>query len=271
MALMARLLLIFSLLLSALPAAAGEAPSVVVIEGISLPDHLEPFHARARDAIVAIVERAGWRAVEGGPSPCRDAGCAAAVARGSGAALVVIADGKYRTGGYDLRVQLWNGREMVSDHASCEDCTGPEFVSRLEGMVAPLVENQKKTLAVVVAPAPTPVAPLVAAAPGPADGNRPRTFLAPVGWAAIVGGVAVAAAGGYLLWADGHLENCVDTSAGTRACSRERVTHGGLPLLIGGVGLAALGGGILIYRHVSAPSELSIRMGPASVALSGSF
>lgn len=268
---MARLLLIFSLLLAALPAAAGEAPAVVVIEGISLPEHLDAFHARARDAIVSVVERAGWRPVEGGPSPCRDAGCAAEVARGSGAAFVVIADGKYRTGGYDLRVQLWNGREMVSDQASCEDCTGPEFVGRLEGMVAPLVENQKKKQAVFAAPAPTPATPPVSAAPAQPDVSRGRAFLAPVGWAAVIGGAAAAAAGGYLLWADGRLENCVDTSAGTRACSRERVTHGGLPLLIGGVGLAALGGGVLIYRHVSAPAELSLRMGPASVALSGSF
>lgn len=271
LAMMARLLLIFSLLLAALPAAAGEAPSVVVIEGISLPDHLDAFHARAREAIVSVVERASWRPVEGGPSPCRDAGCAAEVARGSGAAFVVIADGKYRTGGYDLRVQLWNGREMVSDQASCEDCTGPEFVARLEAMVAPLVEDQKKKLAILAAPAPTPATPLVSASPAPADASRGRAFLAPVGWAAVVGGVAAVAAGGYLLWADGRLENCVDTSAGTRACSRERVTHGGLPLLIGGVGLAALGGGVLIDRHVSAPAELSLRMGPASVALSGSF
>ena len=268
---MVRLLFISSLLLSALPAAAGEAPSVVVIEGIALPDHLDAFHARARDAIVSVVERAGWRPVVVGPSPCRDAGCAAEVARGSGAAFVLIADGKYRTGGYDLRVQLWNGREMLTDQASCEDCTGPEFVSRLEGMVAPLVENQKKKLAVLAAPATTPATPLVPASPVPADGNRGRAFLAPVGWAALVGGAAAAAAGGYLLWADGRLENCVDTSAGTRNCSRERVTHGGLPLMVGGIGLAALGGGLLIYRHVSAPAELSLRMGPASVALSGSF
>src|SRR6185436_11669639 len=172
---MARLLLIFSVLLSALPAAAGEAPSVVVIEGISLPDHLDAFHARTRDALATMVERAGWRPVEGGPSPCRDAGCAAEVARGSGAAFVVIADGKYRTGGYDLRVQLWNGREMVSDQASCEDCTGPEFVARLEGMVAPLVEDQKK-MAVLAAPAPTPVTPLVPAAPAQPDVSRGRAF-----------------------------------------------------------------------------------------------
>ena len=267
----ARLLLILCLLLSALPAAAGEAPSIVVIEGISLPEHLDAFHARAREAIVSAVERAGWRPVEGGSAVCREAGCAAEVARGAGAAFVLIADGKYRTGGYDLRVQLWNGREMVADQASCEDCTGPEFVTRLQGMAESLVETQKKKLAVVAAPAPSVATPLVQTTPTPSDTSRGRALLAPVGWAALLGGAAAAAAGGYLLWADGRLENCVDTSAGTRACSRERVTHGGLPLLIGGVGLAALGGGVLIYRHVSAPAELSLRVGPATVALSGSF
>jgi hypothetical protein len=268
---MARLLLILSLLLSALPAAAGEAPSVVVIEGISLPEHLDAFHARARDAIVGAVERAGWRAVEGGASPCRDASCAAEIARGSSAAFVLIADGKYRTGGYDLRVQFWNGREMVADQASCDDCTGPEFVTRLEGMVTPLIDNQKKKLAAIAAPPPPPPVPLVSTAPAPADRSRGGAVLAPLGWAALVGGAAAAAAGGYLLWVDGRLENCVDTSAGTRACSRERVTHGGLALVIGGAGLAALGGGLLVYRHISAPGELSLRMGPASVTLSGSF
>jgi hypothetical protein len=268
---MARLLLILFVLLSALPAAAGEVPSVVVIEGISLPEHLDAVHARARNAIVGVVERAGWRPVDGGASPCRDAGCAAELARGSGATFVLIADGKYRTGGYDLRVQLWNGREMVADQASCEDCTGPEFVTRLEGLVAPLLENQKKKLAVVAPPPPTPATSLVSTSPVPAERSRGGAVLAPLGWAALVGGAAAAAAGGYLLWADGRLENCVDTSAGTRACSRERVTHGGLPLVIGGAGLAALGGGLLIYRHMSAPAELSLRLGPATVALSGSF
>jgi hypothetical protein len=268
---MVRLLLILSVLFSALPAAAGEAPSVVVIEGISLPDHLDAFHARARDAIVSALERAGWRPVADGSSPCRDAGCAVEVARGSGAAFVLIADGKYRTGGYDLRVQLWNGREMLTDQASCEDCTGPEFVSRLEGMVTPLVENQKKRVALAAAPPPPPAAPLVTATPAPLDGSRGRAYLAPLGWAALVGGAAAAAAGGYLLWADGRLENCVDTSAGTRNCSREHVTHGGLPLVIGGAGLATIGGVLLIYRQVTAPAELSLHAGPASVALSGSF
>ena len=267
----ARLLLILCLLLSAPPAAAGEAPSIVVIEAISLPEHLDAFHARAREAIAGVVERAGWRPIEGGATACRDAACAAELARGAGAAFVLIADGKYRTGGYDLRVQLWNGREMVADQASCEDCTGPEFVTRLGGMVAPLVETEKKKLAFAAAPVPTPAAPLVQTAPTPADGSRGRALLAPLGWAAVVGGVAAAAAGGYLLWADGRLENCVDTSAGTRVCSRERVTHGGLPLVIGGAGLAALGAGVLIYRHVSAPAELSVRVGPAAFALSGSF
>ena len=51
---MARLLFIFSLLLQALPAAAGEGPSVVVIEGISLPDHLDAFHARARRRLAGL-------------------------------------------------------------------------------------------------------------------------------------------------------------------------------------------------------------------------
>lgn len=268
---MVRLLLVFSVLWSALPAVAGEAPSIVVIEGISLPDHLDAFHSRARDAIVTAVQHAGWRPVAGVPSPCRDRGCAVEVARDSGAVFVLIADGKYRTGGYDLRVQLWNGREMLTDQASCEDCTGPEFVSRLEGMVTPLVENQKRRLALAAAPTPPPAAPLVTATPAPFDGGRGRACFAPVGWAALVGGAAAAAAGGYLLWADGRLENCVDTAAGTRNCARERVTYGGLPLVIGGAGLAAIGGALFIYRHVAASAELSLRTGPSSVALSGSF
>jgi hypothetical protein len=160
---------------------------------------------------------------------------------------------------------------MSSDQASCEDCTGPEFVTRLEGMVAPLVENQKKRTTAVTPPAPTLAALLAPAAPLPPDRSRGRTLLAPLGWAALAGGAAAAAAGGYLLWADGRLESCVETSAGTRACSRERVTRGGLPLVIGGFGLAALGGGLLVYRHVSVSAEVSLRNGPATVALSGSF
>jgi hypothetical protein len=63
----------------------------------------------------------------------------------------------------------------------------------------------------------------------------------------------------------------VDTSAGTRNCSRERDTHGGLPLVIGGAGLGVIGGALLIYHHFTAPTGVSISLGPASLALSGRF
>jgi hypothetical protein len=234
-------------LLWALPAAAAEGPSVVVIEGVSLPEHLDAFHARARDALMKVVERAGWRPVDGGPAPCRDAGCAGTVAGRAGAGFVLIADGKYRTGGYDLRVQLWNGREMVVDQSSCEDCTGPEFVARLEAIAAPLIEGHKsKLLSAPPPPTTAAVTPPLPLAPPPTDR-------------------------GYLLWSDGQLEHCVDTSAGTRNCSRERVTHGGWPLVAGGAALAALGGGLLVYRHVAARSQVSVLVGPSSLAFSGSF
>lgn len=266
----ARLLLTF-FLLWALPAAAAEGPSAVVIEGVSLPEHLDAFHARARDALMKVVERAGWRPVDGGASSCRDAGCAAVVAGRAGAGFVLIADGKYRTGGYDLRVQLWNGREMVADQSSCEDCTGPEFVARLEAITAPLIEGQKSKL-LNVPPPPTTAAvtpPLQSSTPTPPMPHR--RYLSPVGWAALVAGVGAAAGGAYLLWTDGQLEHCVDTSAGTHNCSRERVTHGGWPLVAGGAALAALGGGILVYRHIAARSEVSVLVGPSSLAFSGSF
>ena len=267
----ARSFFILLSLLLALPAAAGEAPSVVVIEGIELPAHLEAFHARAREAMASVVERAGWRPVEGAGFACRNAGCAAEVARATGSTFVLIADGKYRTGGYDLRVQLWNGREMATDQASCEDCTGPEFVTRLEAMVAPMIEAQKTKPPIVAPPPLATPAPNATTGPPPIDTRRDRSYLGPAGWAALAVGVAAVVAGGYLLWADGQLENCVDTSAGTRNCSRERVTHGGLPLLIGGASLVVLGGGVLVYRHTTAPADVTLRVGPASLALGGSF
>lgn len=256
-------------LLWALPAAAAESPSVVVIEGVSLPEHLDAFHARAREALMKVVERAGWHPVDGGEASCRDVGCAGAVAGRAG--FVLIADGKYRTGGYDLRVQLWNGRDMVADQSSCEDCTGPEFVARLEAIAAPLIEGQKSKLLNAPPPATAaPVAPVLPASNPPPPAPQ-RSYLSAVGWTALVAGVGAAAGGGYLLWADGQLEHCVDTSAGTRNCSRERVTHGGWPLVAGGAALAALGGGILVYRHVAARSEVGVLVGPSSLAFSGSF
>ena len=58
--------------------------------------------------------------------------------------LALVAGGKYRTGGYDLRVQLWDGKEMTAEQGSCEDCTGPEFLSKLEVMAGALVRAQNK-------------------------------------------------------------------------------------------------------------------------------
>lgn len=270
----ARLLLTLSAVLSALPAMAGEPPSVVVVEGVSLPVHLDGFHARVRDAILKVVDSGGWHGIDGGQSPCRDAICAAQLARGAGALFAVMVDGKYRTGGYDLRVQIWNGRDMVVDQATCEDCTGPEFVTRIEAIVAPLVDAENKKRAVLI-PA-TPTAPVVQTPPVPAApiGSAKRespSYVAPLGWALVAGGVAATAGGAYLLWTDGQFENCVDTSAGTRNCSRERETHGGLPLVIGGAGLGVLGGALLLYHHIAAPRELTLRIGPASLALAGRF
>ena len=269
-----RIFLNLCVALAALPALAAEAPSAVVVEGISLPPHLDGFHARTRDAIVKVIESRGWHGVDGGQSPCRTAICAAQVAQGAGATFAVIVDGKYRTGGYDLRVQIWNGREMVVDQATCEDCTGPEFVTRIEAIVAPLVDAENKKRAALVPP--IPVAPVVQTPPVPAApiGTVKKGspgYVAPVGWALVGGGVAAAAGGAYLLWADGQLENCVDTSAATRNCSRERETHGGLPLVIGGAGIGVLGGAFLLYHHLVAPTELTLRIGPASLALAGRF
>lgn len=268
-----RIFLNLCVALAALPALAAEAPSAVVVEGISLPPHLDGFHARTRDAVVKVIESRGWHAVDGGQSSCREAGCAPQLAHGGGATFAVIIDGKYRTGGYDLRVQIWNGREMLVEQATCEDCTGPEFVTRLEAITATLVdaENKKRSVVAAVPAASVVQTPLVPEAPiGPAKQGT-SGYVAPVGWALLAGGVAAAAGGAYLLWADGQLENCVDTSAGTRNCSRERDTHGGLPLVIGGAGVGVLGGALLLYHHLAAPTELTVRLGPDSFALAGRF
>jgi hypothetical protein len=280
-----RILLILSCVFAAPAALAGEAPSAVVVEGLSLPAHLDAFHARARESVGKALESGGWRVIEAGQSACRETSCAAQLAREANATFAVIVDGKYRTGGYDLRVQVWNGQEMVVDQSACEDCTGPEFVTRLQTVVASLVEteNRKRAAAEAVAPAtaargraPVPTLPARQSQPTPAppigsSDQARRTYVAPLGWALIAGGIAAAAGGGYLLWANGRLESCVDTSAGTRNCSRQSETHGGMPLAIGGASIVAIGGALLVYNWRAAPREVTVRIGPASLTLAGNF
>jgi hypothetical protein len=271
----AQIPLLISIVLAAQSGPAGEHPSVVVVEEISLPSHLDAFHERARDVMMKVVERGGWDIVDGGSSSCKEAECAPDLARSTGAALVLVADGKYRMGGYDLRVQLWDGQEMAVDQGSCEDCTGPEFVSRLEGMVGPLVEAQNKKRASARARPPDPRAPTAPQPAPPAsmavEQTAPRGYVAPLGWALVAVGAIAAAGGGYLLWADGRLENCVGTSAGTQSCSRERVTRGGWPLVAGGASVAVLGGAMLLHHYLTAAAGLNVGVGPSSVALSGRF
>ena len=267
--------LLLSIALAAPPAAAEEHPTVIVVEGISLPDHLDAFHARARDAMMKVVEGAGWNIVDGGSSACKEAGCVPDLARATGAALALVAGGKYRTGGYDLRVQLWDGKEMTAEQGSCEDCTGPEFLSKLEAMTGALVraQNTKRAAGKDAARAfPSPeVSPPKAPGPNAASKAPGRSYIAPLGWTLVASGAVTAAGGGYLLWADGRLENCVDTSAGTRSCSRTRVTHGGWPLVAGGASVAVLGGALLLHHYLTAPDGLTVSVGPSSLALLGSF
>jgi hypothetical protein len=253
---------------------AGERPGVIVIENISLPEHLDAFHERARAAVVKVVEDAGWRVVSQGSSACKEVTCVPDIARAAGAGLALVADGKYRTGGYDLRVHLWDGQAMSVDQGSCEDCTGPEFVGQLQAMAGGLVQAQNKKRAAL---AEVPVAPPRTEAPTPAplassaEQQTARGYVAPLAWTLVAGGAAAAAGGTYLLWTDGQLENCVDTSAGTRACSRERVTHGGLPLVLGGAGVAVLGGALLIHHYFAAPADVVVGVGPTSVGVAGRF
>ena len=47
---------------------------------------------------------------------------------------MLIADGKYRTGGYDLRVQLWNGREMVAELLQAQGATVVTSTSAVEAL-----------------------------------------------------------------------------------------------------------------------------------------
>jgi hypothetical protein len=271
--------LLLSLVLVA-EARAGESrgadagPAVIVIENISLPEHLDAFHERARAAMVKVAEDAGWRVVSQAPSACKEATCVPDITRAAGAGLALLADGKYRTGGYDLRVQLWDGQAMSVDQGSCEDCTGPEFVGRLQAMAGGLVQAQNKKRAALAgaleAPRPIEAAPPVPL--GPSAEQQPALgYVAPLAWTLVIGGAAAAAGGAYLLWADGQLENCVDTSAGTRACSRERVTHGGLPLVLGGAGVAVLGGALLIHHYFAAPADVVVGVGPTSVGVAGRF
>jgi hypothetical protein len=272
-------LLLLSMALAA-EARAGESrgadagPAVIVIENISLPEHLDAFHERARAAMVKVAEDAGWRVVSQAPSACKEATCVPDITRAAGAGLALLADGKYRTGGYDLRVQLWDGQAMSVDQGSCEDCTGPEFVGRLQAMAGGLVqaESRKHSERAAVPAAPRPVEAPPQVQLGPSAEQQPvRGYVAPIAWTLVAAGAAATAGGAYLLWADGQLENCVDTSAGTRACSRERVTHGGLPLVLGGAGVAVLGGALLMHHYFAAPADVVVGVGPASVGVAGRF
>ena len=58
-----RILFTLCAALAAPPALAAESPAAVVVEGISLPTHLDGFHARARDAIVRVIESGGGTAL----------------------------------------------------------------------------------------------------------------------------------------------------------------------------------------------------------------
>jgi hypothetical protein len=266
--------ILITVLLLGTPALAVEPASVIVGEALSLPAHLESYHARVRDGVKQVVESGGWQQVAAEQQLCADARCAVQLARTAKAQYVVFVDGKYRTGGYDVRVQLWNGQDIVVEQAACEDCSAPELVTRVQSLLAPLVEaaNRKRADAAAVSATPATtmqdVPPLLVTEPTARIVRQ--NYLGPLAWTAMAVGAAAAAGGAYLVAIDGRYENCSDVQAG-RICTRQRVTHAGLPLLIGGAAIAGLGGFLLIYHYRSTSSEMSLRIGPGSAVLGGRF
>jgi hypothetical protein len=262
-------------------ARAADAPSVVVVEAMKLPSHLEAFHARLKFAVGQVLDSAGWTRVTNGAEntgACSDVSCAGELARTARAQYALVLDGKYGTTsgvvpGYDVRVQLWNAQAkdqpIAMEQGRCEDCTAPELLVYVQGLLSPLVgaENKKRAEVAEALAAPVPPTPAISPEfrPSPPPARDGRGYLIPVGWTVVGVGVVAVTVGGWLLWSDGRLQNCADGS-----CASVRHTHAGLPLVIGGAAAVALGVGALVYHHHKA-SDITFRIGPTSLALGGRF
>lgn len=244
---------------------AADPPSVVVLEMITLPSRFEALHTRLRVGVTLVAETGGWRPASGVPPRCGDPVCAGQIAKEANAEYAIVVDGKYRTGGYDVRVQIWNGHALLVDQGACEDCTASEFVAYVEAMVAPMMAAEKRA---VVAAASAVVPPALAHAPTQVAGPRPacddRAYLLPLGWAAIGVGTSAIVAGYYLVNADGQATGCTEG-----VCPSAKQTHGGRPMIVGGMAIATFGVGLLGYHQ--ARSNVLFRIGPSSIDFGGRF
>jgi hypothetical protein len=262
------------ILLCAPPASAADSPSVIITEALSLPTHLDSFHASVRAAAAAVLESGGWSVITSKTSACRGVSCAPQLARELGASYALSIGGKYRTYGYDLQLDLWDGHEATTKQATCEDCTAPELVARIQDILASMIgaENKKRALAAAIAARPPavgrPSEPAVMLPAQPSPPALPR-LLAPT----LIGAAGLALlAGGVSLWIlDGHASNhCRLVAPAARNCDVYETRTVGQ--IITGVGVAGIvAAGVLVYRALDETRTLRVSVGPGGIAMRGRF
>jgi hypothetical protein len=246
----------------------------VVLEGLDLPTHMTPFHARVRAALeAAAADRGRQVASSPGPTWCATPDCFRSVARSAGASEVMtIGGGRNEEDGYRLTIELWRGdSERLKDTGGCDFCMGPDMVDSAGNLARRVLARvpAAMTLALGAASPPAPTSPALGVSDGkvlsPAPGARLPLHIA----LAVAGALAIAS--GAVLWSsNGKLEDCESSPAGTTVCRREaRTARVGIPLLVAGAAAAGVGT-VLTICDVRA-RRVGVEIGPGTVAVVGNF
>lgn len=258
--------------------APGVRPKVAVVNAVELPERMESTQARLRDLLEDAVRKRGFDIIRPAQAPsCTDASCLPDFAKANGVTDVLIARGG-RSGayGYHIELSLWNAAtgEVVPAIADCAVCSGPQMTDSVAQAAGPLLDRvgiRPPPKAVPPAPPALSVRPVASppvvespANPASSDTIQPSSGRRILGWSLVAVGAGAAVTGGILWSFNGKGTDCVGSS-----CKSTYRTEGeGIAFLAGG--LVAAGVGVWLVLE-SPHRDLSMTLGPSSVALTGAF
>jgi hypothetical protein len=254
---------IVGIALALLPVAAAAASGeikVVVLEAhpTDLPDLGSPA---LREAVVGAIKAQGATVVDAPgisreQAACTTPGCYKSVAETAQATHVLRIDGSFTDDRYELQIQIWNrqtGEIVSSDRDRCKLCLADDMLRIARNQTAFVLGKALTGESARASDQLPPVPPLLTEPdrrptldrPGFQESERHHQFHRPLAWTLIGAGV-VASVAGVLLWrVDGDPRDC-NRQASSDVCPNLWDTKkAGIPLLVGGVVSAAVGGWLL--------------------------
>jgi len=247
--------------------------------------------------VATTVSQHGWQPVPS--TDCHDFTCVGPSAAAASANYALILTGAFATGAdamyaTDVGVSFWRDGSVVARRAEREEqaeaektpggeffpcgppsgtCVAPLLISKMQQYSTRLLEAesaaiQERAAALVAKPAVQPGATVLVAPAATASTATGSGAGGTIGWS-LIGVGAAGLAGGFALWAYGNSDTDCHSVPGS-GCRQSRST-GAAAALVGGIGVAAAFGGILVLVLERGGSRVGVSASPGGLALGKTF